>query len=155
MLLLLLSLLLSLLLLLLLSLLSLSLLLLALLLALLLLASSLASILLSLLISLSLSSLLTLASYHYQYHHYYFITHWQAIAQMKEEISQEKETARELDLEVMALDLNSLQSVVKFAEAYKQKGYPLHVLLCNAGIGLGPKGKDFWGIITSYEHHDV
>jgi NAD(P)-dependent dehydrogenase (short-subunit alcohol dehydrogenase family) len=43
-------------------------------------------------------------------------------------------------VEVMALDLASLASVRKFAEAYRARGYPLHALINNAGaVGLtGP-----------------
>ncbi|XP_060110411.1 WW domain-containing oxidoreductase [Heteronotia binoei] len=37
-------------------------------------------------------------------------------------------------VEAMTLDLASLRSVREFAEAYKSKNIPIHVLICNAGI---------------------
>ncbi|XP_071495742.1 retinol dehydrogenase 12-like [Diadema antillarum] len=45
----------------------------------------------------------------------------------------------ELDLEFMTLDLGSLASTKSFAEAYKARGFPLHVLICNAGLAWGPE----------------
>ncbi|KAK1262763.1 hypothetical protein QJS04_geneDACA019555 [Acorus gramineus] len=39
-----------------------------------------------------------------------------------------------LDVEVMEVDLLSLDSVVKFAKAWNARGAPLHVLINNAGI---------------------
>ena len=38
----------------------------------------------------------------------------------------------------MQLDLSSLASVRCFAEAYIQKGLPLHILVLNAGVFGGP-----------------
>ncbi|XP_072044920.1 uncharacterized protein [Amphiura filiformis] len=43
--------------------------------------------------------------------------------------------AETLNLEFMKLDLSSLSSTMGFINAYKVKGYPLHTLVCNAGIG--------------------
>ena len=60
---------------------------------------------------------------------------------MKEEYRQEMGKEKDLLLEIMALELNSLQSVVNFVEAFKQKRYQLNVLICNAGIGLTPQGR--------------
>ena len=60
---------------------------------------------------------------------------------MKEEYSPEAGKERDLQLEIMALDLSSLQSVVNFVEAFKQKGNQLNVLICNAGLGLIPQGE--------------
>ena len=60
---------------------------------------------------------------------------------MKEEYNPEAGKERDLQLEIMALDLSSLQSVVNFVEAFKQKGSQLNVLICNAGLGLIPQGK--------------
>ncbi|XP_054856465.1 WW domain-containing oxidoreductase [Eublepharis macularius] len=37
-------------------------------------------------------------------------------------------------VEAMNLDLASLRSVQEFAEAFKSKNIPLHILICNAGI---------------------
>ncbi|XP_071511816.1 retinol dehydrogenase 12-like [Diadema antillarum] len=67
----------------------------------------------------------------------------EAIERMKKEHVEEKADANkarvktkvdELDLEFMALDLGSLASTKSFAEAYRAKGLPLHVLVCNAGL---------------------
>ena len=58
--------------------------------------------------------------------------------------SAEKEEAASvppLKVEFMKLDLASLQSTMDFVNAYKAKGYPLHVLICNAGLGLVPYGE--------------
>ena len=45
-----------------------------------------------------------------------------------------------LQLEFMKLDLNSLKSVEKFADAFKSKYTQLNVLICNAGIAGVPQG---------------
>ncbi|NXA15931.1 WWOX oxidoreductase, partial [Sapayoa aenigma] len=37
-------------------------------------------------------------------------------------------------VEAMTLDLASLQSVQHFAEAFKSKNLPLHILICNAAV---------------------
>ncbi|XP_069136791.1 polyprenol dehydrogenase-like isoform X2 [Argopecten irradians] len=42
----------------------------------------------------------------------------------------------ELSLEFMKLDCASLESVMDFVEEFKLSGRQLHVLVCNAGIGL-------------------
>lgn len=47
---------------------------------------------------------------------------------------------RELNVEFMKLDLASLESTKNFVESFKQKNLPLHVLICNAGIGLAEQG---------------
>ena len=49
---------------------------------------------------------------------------------------------RELNVEFMKLDLASLESTKNFTESFKQKNLPLHVLICNAGIGLAQQGND-------------
>uniref|UniRef100_A0A8C3P317 WW domain-containing oxidoreductase n=1 Tax=Cyanoderma ruficeps TaxID=181631 RepID=A0A8C3P317_9PASS len=41
-------------------------------------------------------------------------------------------------VEAMTLDLASLQSVQHFAEAFKSKNLPLHILICNAGMFGAP-----------------
>ena len=47
-----------------------------------------------------------------------------------------------LNVEFMQLDLGSLASTMEFINAYKAKGYPLHVLICNAGTAyVKPKGE--------------
>nr|XP_011448491.2 retinol dehydrogenase 12-like [Crassostrea gigas] len=43
-----------------------------------------------------------------------------------------------LDVEFMALDLASLNSVENFIETFKSKETKLHLLLCNAGIAMHP-----------------
>ena len=45
-----------------------------------------------------------------------------------------------LNLEFMKLDLSSLESTKSFIESFKQKNLPLHILICNAGIGLAQQG---------------
>lgn len=37
-------------------------------------------------------------------------------------------------VQIMQLDLSSLASVRQFAQAWQNRGLPLHVLICNAGI---------------------
>eukprot|EP00057_Strongylocentrotus_purpuratus_P008036 XP_011662510.1 PREDICTED: retinol dehydrogenase 12 [Strongylocentrotus purpuratus] len=72
----------------------------------------------------------------------------EAIEQMKKEHAEEKADPKkqrvqikvdDINVEFMALDLGSLQSTMTFIEAYKSKGLPLHVLVCNAGIMWGPE----------------
>ncbi len=46
-----------------------------------------------------------------------------------------------LQVEFMKLDMTSLKSVEEFAEQFKAKGYPLHVLVCNAGVACIPQGR--------------
>ena len=60
---------------------------------------------------------------------------------MKEENQEDLGKDKDLQLEIMNLDLNSLQSVVKFADEFKQTGYQLNLLICNAGIAAVPKGE--------------
>ncbi|KAJ0859688.1 putative very-long-chain 3-oxoacyl-CoA reductase [Helianthus annuus] len=38
----------------------------------------------------------------------------------------------------MDLDVNSLESVTKFANEYVSKGLPLNILICNAGVMVPP-----------------
>uniref|UniRef100_K1QBR2 WW domain-containing oxidoreductase n=1 Tax=Magallana gigas TaxID=29159 RepID=K1QBR2_MAGGI len=47
-------------------------------------------------------------------------------------------TSGELSVEFMELDLSSLKSTQKFIEEFKASGKPLHVLICNAGLGMHP-----------------
>ena len=60
---------------------------------------------------------------------------------MKEENKEDLGKDKDHQLEIMNLDLNSLQSVVRFADEFKQTGYQLNVLICNAGIAAVPKGE--------------
>ncbi len=48
-----------------------------------------------------------------------------------------QQTGNEL-VHFMELDLSSLQSVVQFAQAYKQRDLPIHMLVNNAGIMMCP-----------------
>jgi len=51
---------------------------------------------------------------------------------------------KEMKIELMKLDLSSLQSTKQFIEDFKQKNLPLHLLICNAGIALVPHGEDVY-----------
>ena len=46
-------------------------------------------------------------------------------------------------MEFMKLDLGSLESTKNFIGNFKQKNLPLHILICNAGIGFAQQGL-FW-----------
>ena len=46
-----------------------------------------------------------------------------------------------LAVEFMQLDLASFKSTLDFVEAFKGTGRQLHILVCNAGIGMVPFGK--------------
>ena len=60
-----------------------------------------------------------------------------------ETVNKEK---HQLVVEYMHLDLSSLSSTVEFVKAFKQTGYPLHVLICNAGIAFANQGWFVWFI---------
>uniref|UniRef100_A0A8C4U443 WW domain-containing oxidoreductase n=1 Tax=Falco tinnunculus TaxID=100819 RepID=A0A8C4U443_FALTI len=47
-------------------------------------------------------------------------------------------TEHKAKVEAMTLDLASLQSVQHFAEAFKSKNVPLHILICNAAVFGAP-----------------
>lgn len=66
-----------------------------------------------------------------------------AIEKMQKEFEEEKArgttgicSKERLDVEFMALDLASLNSVENFIETFKSKETKLHLLLCNAGIAM-------------------
>ena len=63
----------------------------------------------------------------------------QAIQQLKEE---GQTAGKEVNVELMRLDLASLESTKNFIENFKQKNLPLHMLICNAGIAMVPHGKN-------------
>lgn len=63
-----------------------------------------------------------------------------AETEAKQEQEGEPGTSHQLLLEYMQLDLSSLSSTAKFVETFKKTGYPLHVLICNAGIAFVNKG---------------
>ena len=48
---------------------------------------------------------------------------------------------KEMNVELMILDLSSLESTKNFTENFKQRNLPLNILICNAGIGMVPHGK--------------
>ncbi|XP_052764356.1 retinol dehydrogenase 14-like [Mya arenaria] len=69
----------------------------------------------------------------------------EAIEKMNKEFQAEKAKGTEgltdsdsLALEYMQLDLASFASVMEFCENFQKSGRKLHVLFCNAGLGLGP-----------------
>eukprot|EP01050_Picozoa_sp_SAG11_P013166 SAG11_NODE_1519_length_4759_cov_2.821030_3_plen_580_part_00 len=61
------------------------------------------------------------------------------------------------DCVFMQLDVSSLQSVQEFAASYLECGLKLHVLLCNAGIMMGPRRESVDGtelqLATNYLGH--
>jgi NAD(P)-dependent dehydrogenase (short-subunit alcohol dehydrogenase family) len=65
--------------------------------------------------------------------------------------------ARDDDARFLPLDVSSLASVRAFAAAWPAQGLPLHVLLCNAGIMMGPPRLSVDGvdlqIATNYLGH--
>ena len=63
----------------------------------------------------------------------------QAIQLLKEEALA---AGKEVNVDLMKLDLASLESTKNFIEDFKQKNLPLHLLICNAGIALVPHGKN-------------
>ena len=63
----------------------------------------------------------------------------QAIQRLKEE---GQAVGKEINVELMRLDLASLESTKNFIENFKQKNLPLHMLICNAGLAMVPHGKD-------------
>ena len=63
----------------------------------------------------------------------------QAIQLLKEEA---QAAGKEVNVDLMKLDLASLESTKNFIEDFKQKNLPLHLLICNAGIALVPHGKN-------------
>ena len=57
-----------------------------------------------------------------------------------------------MNVELMILDLGSLESTKNFIENFKQKNLPLHIFICNAGIFMVPHGKassDFVSLLWS------
>ena len=72
---------------------------------------------------------------------------FQAIERMNEEFKSEKAKGtagladyNTLALEFMKVDFASFKSVLEFCDAFKKSGRSLHVLFCNAGLGLRPYG---------------
>ena len=69
----------------------------------------------------------------------------------------ERPDAADTDCMFMHLDVSSLASVRTFAKAYGESGLKLHVLLCNAGIMMGPRRESADGVelqlATNYLGH--
>lgn len=61
----------------------------------------------------------------------------EAIKRLRE-LTAKRPSAQDNDIRLMELDVSNLNSVRTFAESYQQSGLPIHVLLCNAGIMMGP-----------------
>ena len=55
-----------------------------------------------------------------------------------------------MNVDVMRLDLTSLESTKNFIENFKQKNFPLHILICNAGIFMVPFGKNLWQLFRKH-----
>ena len=58
---------------------------------------------------------------------------------------------KELHVEFMKLDLGSLESTKTFTENFKQKNLPLHILICNAGIGLAQQGTRVYCLSVGFQ----
>lgn len=73
------------------------------------------------------------------------------------ELTAERPNSQDNDIRLMELDVSNLNSVRTFAESFKQSGLPIHVLLCNAGIMMGPPRRSIDGIdlqvATNYLGH--
>lgn len=69
----------------------------------------------------------------------------------------ERPDASESDCLFMQLDVSSLKSVRSFAETFVESGLKLHVLLCNAGMMMGPRRESVDGVelqfATNYLGH--
>ena len=64
----------------------------------------------------------------------------QAMTKIRSEVQEEDEEQTKGTMEIMHVDLASLQSTKHFAEAFKARRLPLHILINNAGIALARKG---------------
>lgn len=69
----------------------------------------------------------------------------------------ERPDASESDCLFMQLDVSSLKSVRSFARSFVESGLKVHVLLCNAGIMMGPRRESVDGVelqfATNYLGH--
>ena len=74
----------------------------------------------------------------------------QAISRMNKEYEEHKKEWKDkheltvydsLAVEYLPLDLASFKSTLQFVEAFKKSGGQLHILICNAGIGMAPYGE--------------
>ena len=78
------------------------------------------------------------------------------VAALEERLGEQK-MAGSLRLSVAILDVSSLSSVRSFAEAFLASDRPLHVLVCNAGIMMGPQRRSADGydlqFATNYLGH--
>lgn len=62
------------------------------------------------------------------------------MTKIRSEVQEEDKEQTKGTMEIMHVDLASLQSTKHFAEAFKARRLPLHVLINNAGIALARKG---------------
>lgn len=67
--------------------------------------------------------------------------------QMKEEFGDKHQlqTYDSLAISFMPLDLGSFKSTLQFVDEFKKSGRNLHILVCNAGIGMAPYEKTIDG----------
>lgn len=79
-----------------------------------------------------------------------------AVEQLRR-LTHQRPDATDDDVRFLPLDVSSLASVRAFAEGWSSQGLPLHVLLCNAGIMMGPPRRSLDGIdlqiATNYLGH--
>ena len=73
----------------------------------------------------------------------------QAMMKIRSEVQAESKEQTQGAMEMMHVDLASLQSTKHFAEEFKARRLPLHILINNAGIALARKGYTE----DSYESH--
>ncbi|XP_067674580.1 retinol dehydrogenase 12-like [Haliotis asinina] len=83
-----------------------------------------------------------------------------AIRRMNDEYHEDKKNGKlkeghinedKLPVDFMLLDLASLKSTMEFIEAFKSSGRKLHVLLCNAGLAVVPRGHTEDGYETHFQ----
>ena len=53
-----------------------------------------------------------------------------------------------LAVEYLPLDLSSFKSTQEFVETFKKSGRKVHILVCNAGIGMVPYGENYFKLLT-------
>lgn len=61
-----------------------------------------------------------------------------------------KKTSGNDNIDVMELDLNSLQSVRDFVDNFRARNLPINILICNAGIMACPQSKTVDGFETQF-----
>ncbi|XP_076887502.1 short-chain dehydrogenase TIC 32, chloroplastic-like [Bidens hawaiensis] len=71
----------------------------------------------------------------------------EAAEKCKEEIKKEIPSAT---IDILKIDVSSLESVTNFANEYISKGLPLNILLCNAGVMMSPYALSKDGIESQF-----